>query len=79
MARDDDKNPVVALREIAREWDRIEGATARRPVVLHNLITSRAVPELVLEAGADAVRTRVGHSFIKATMAEHGAFTEADV
>jgi phosphomannomutase len=37
------------------------------------MITSRAVPELVTELGGTPVRTRVGHSFIKATMAETGA------
>ncbi len=41
--------------------------------VVHNLITSRAVPEVVREHGGTPVRTRVGHSFIKATMAESGA------
>ena len=41
--------------------------------VIHNLITSRAVPEIIIENGGVPVRTRVGHSFIKATMAEHGA------
>jgi phosphomannomutase len=41
--------------------------------VIHNLITSRAVPELVRELGGVPVRTRVGHSFIKATMAETDA------
>lgn len=41
--------------------------------MIHNLITSRAVPELVAEHGGRAVRTRVGHSFIKQTMAETGA------
>ncbi len=41
--------------------------------VIHNLITSRAVPEIILENGGLPVRTRVGHSFIKATMAEQGA------
>jgi phosphomannomutase len=41
--------------------------------VIHNLITSRAVPELVTELGGKPVRTRVGHSFIKQTMAETGA------
>jgi len=37
------------------------------------LITSRAVPEIVLEHGGTPVRTRVGHSFIKATMAQSNA------
>lgn len=41
--------------------------------VVHNLITSRAVPEIVTEAGGVPVRTRVGHSFIKQVMAESGA------
>jgi phosphomannomutase len=59
---------LVALREIAKEQ-----AAGREPVVIHNLITSRVVPELVTRAGAVPVRTRVGHSFIKATMAETGA------
>lgn len=41
--------------------------------VVHNLITSKAVPEIVREAGGEPVRTRVGHSFIKAVMADTGA------
>lgn len=41
--------------------------------VVHNLITSKAVPEVVREAGGVPVRTRVGHSFIKGVMAETGA------
>ena len=41
--------------------------------IIHNLITSRAVPELIEEHGGNAVRTRVGHSYIKAQMAEHSA------
>ncbi len=52
----------------ARELERHPGS-----VVIHNLITSRAVPEIVTELGGTPVRTRVGHSFIKATMAETGA------
>lgn len=55
---------LIAARELAKE----PGAT-----VIHNLITSRAVPEIVSELGGTPVRTRVGHSFIKATMAETGA------
>lgn len=55
---------LIAARELAKE----PGAT-----VIHNLITSRAVPEIVRERGGTAVRTRVGHSYIKATMAETGA------
>jgi phosphomannomutase len=55
---------LIAARELARE----PGAT-----VIHNLITSRAVPEIIKENGGTPVRTRVGHSFIKAKMAETGA------
>lgn len=55
---------LVAERELARQ----PGAT-----VIHNLITSRAVPELVTERGGTPVRSRVGHSYIKALMAETGA------
>jgi phosphomannomutase len=59
---------LVAHREIAKEK-----AAGRPATVIHNLITSRVVPEVITEAGGTAVRTRVGHSFIKATMADHGA------
>ncbi len=55
---------LIAARELARE----PGAT-----VIHNLITSRAVPEVIAEHGGTAVRSRVGHSFIKQVMAETGA------
>jgi phosphomannomutase len=55
---------LIASRELARE----PGTT-----VIHNLITSRAVPELISSRGGTPVRTRVGHSFIKAKMAETNA------
>jgi phosphomannomutase len=55
---------LIAVRELARE----PGAT-----IIHNLITSRAVPEIVAASGGKPVRTRVGHSFIKAEMAGTGA------
>jgi phosphomannomutase len=55
---------LIATRELAHE----PGA-----VVIHNLITSRAVPEIIAENGGTPVRTRVGHSFIKAEMARTGA------
>ena len=48
--------------------DRAGGGT-----VIHNLICSKAVPEVVREHGGEPVRTRVGHSFIKQVMAETGA------
>ena len=41
--------------------------------ILHNLICSRTVRETIEAAGGIAIRTRVGHSFIKARMAETGA------
>ncbi|WP_328405386.1 phosphomannomutase/phosphoglucomutase [Nocardia sp. NBC_00403] len=55
---------LVAERELTKE----PGA-----VIIHNLITSHAVPELVTELGGTPVRTRVGHSFIKQEMAATGA------
>jgi len=42
-------------------------------VILHNLITSRVVPEVIRQYGGTPIRTRVGHSFIKQVMAETGA------
>src|SRR3954447_9780510 len=41
--------------------------------IIYNLICSKAVPEIVRENGGEPVRTRVGHSFIKAVMADTGA------
>ena len=41
--------------------------------ILHNLICSRAVPEVIREHGGVPIRTKVGHSFIKQIMAETGA------
>ncbi|QCU78832.1 phosphomannomutase/phosphoglucomutase [Citricoccus sp. SGAir0253] len=69
---------LVARREIARAkaGDTVNGtvhAPEAEPVVIHNLITSRAVPELVAAEGGRAVKTRVGHSFIKAVMAQEKA------
>jgi phosphomannomutase len=55
---------LIAARELAKA----PGAT-----VIHNVITSRSVPEVVRESGGRPVRTRVGHSFIKAEMARTGA------
>ncbi|MFS8096480.1 phosphomannomutase/phosphoglucomutase [Lentzea alba] len=69
---DENGNPVspsaitalVAVRELAKD----PGGT-----IIHNLITSHAVPEIVKEHGGQPVRTRVGHSFIKEEMAKTGA------
>jgi phosphomannomutase len=55
---------LIAQRELAKH----PGAP-----IIHNLITSAAVPEVITENGGVPVRTRVGHSFIKARMAETGA------
>ena len=55
---------LIATRELAKN----PGSN-----IIHNLITSKAVREVVLENGGTPVRTRVGHSFIKATMAETNA------
>ncbi|KNB54322.1 phosphomannomutase/phosphoglucomutase [Streptomyces caatingaensis] len=55
---------LVAARELAKH----PGGT-----VIHNLITSHSVPEVVREHGGEPVRTRVGHSFIKQEMARTGA------
>jgi phosphomannomutase len=55
---------LIAARELAKH----PGAT-----IIHNVITSSVVPEVVREQGGTPVRTRVGHSFIKAEMARTGA------
>jgi phosphomannomutase len=59
---------AVTAMVAVRELDRHPGST-----VIHNLITSHAVPEIVAENGGAPVRTRVGHSFIKAEMARTNA------
>ncbi|MEU2272214.1 phosphomannomutase/phosphoglucomutase [Streptomyces olindensis] len=56
---------LVASRELARHGG--------KGTIIHNLITSWSVPEVVKEHGGTPVRTRVGHSFIKAEMARTGA------
>ncbi|CAM3623217.1 phosphomannomutase/phosphoglucomutase [Kibdelosporangium persicum] len=55
---------LVATRELAKD----PGST-----IIYNLITSKAVPEIVAEHGGKPVRTRVGHSFIKQEMARTDA------
>jgi phosphomannomutase len=55
---------LVAVRELAKH----PGSA-----VIHNLITSRAVPEIIAENGGRPIRSRVGHSFIKAEMARSNA------
>ena len=55
---------MIAVQELKRE----PGAT-----IVRNIITSRTVPEVVAENGGRCVTTRVGHTFVKAAMAENGA------
>ena len=82
LAFDGDADRVFLVDETARA---ISGSLttamvarsilAKHPgaTILHNLICSKTVPEVVAENGGTAVRTRVGHSFIKQVMAETGA------
>ena len=82
LAFDGDADRVFLVDETARA---ISGSLttamvarsilAKHPgaTILHNLICSKTVPEVVAESGGTAVRTRVGHSFIKQLMAETGA------
>jgi phosphomannomutase len=62
--------PGSTTTAIIAEWflESAPGST-----VVHNLICSKAVPEIVLAAGGLPVRTKVGHSYIKQVMAETGA------
>jgi phosphomannomutase len=55
---------LVAVRELKK---------SPGSAIIHNLITSKAVAEIVREHGGVPVRSRVGHSFIKATMGETNA------
>ena len=55
---------LVGTREVAKE-----AGQGREATIVYNVISSAAVPELIGEAGGTAVRTRVGHSFIKGEMA----------
>jgi phosphomannomutase len=59
---------LVASREIAKQR-----AAGREATIVYNVISSAAVPAIIAEEGGRPVRTRVGHSFIKAQMAEHDA------
>ncbi|MEY4434723.1 MAG: phosphomannomutase/phosphoglucomutase [Actinomycetota bacterium] len=61
---------IVARREIAREKTQNPGAPV---TVLHNLLTSNVVAEVITADGAKPVRTKVGHSLIKDKMAETNA------
>jgi phosphomannomutase len=82
LAFDGDADRVFLIDELGQP---VSGSTTtamvaavmlgRHPgaTVLYNLICSKAVPEVIVESGGVPVRTRVGHSYIKATMAETGA------
>jgi phosphomannomutase len=65
---DDVSGSILTALVAAAMLDREPGAK-----VVHNLICSWAVPEVIREHGGEPVRTRVGHSFIKRVMAETGA------
>jgi phosphomannomutase len=82
LAFDGDADRVFVVDELGRG---LSGSTTtallatnvlrRHPgaTILHNLICSRAVPEVIREHGGVPVRTQVGHSFIKQLMADTGA------
>jgi phosphomannomutase len=82
LAFDGDADRVFVVDEAGRG---LSGSTttamlaanllAKHPgaTILHNLICSRAVPEVIRERGGVPVRTKVGHSFIKQVMADTGA------
>jgi phosphomannomutase len=55
---------LIATRELAREPE---------AAIVYNVITSQAVPEIIREHGGEPIRCRVGHSFMKAKMAEYDA------
>ena len=55
---------LIAVRELKRN----PGAS-----IIYNLISSKAVPEIILENGGKPVRSRVGHSYIKSLMAQTSA------
>lgn len=69
---DEKGNPVSPSAICAIVAERYLAEHPGAPII-HNLITSKTVPEIITENGGVPVRTRVGHSFIKAQMAEHGA------
>jgi len=82
LAFDGDADRVFAVDAAGRPVDSsLVGALVASRVlrqqpgatVLHNLICSRSVPEAIVAAGGTPLRTRVGHSFIKAEMARTGA------
>ena len=69
----DEKGDVVSPSTLTALIADRELAKHPRSTIIHNLITSKSVPEVVVENGGIPVKTRVGHSFIKGTMAETNA------
>jgi phosphomannomutase len=69
---DDVGNPLPGstITAMVAKWFLAEASGAS---IVHNLICSKAVPEIVAAAGGTPVRTRVGHSYIKQVMADTGA------
>ncbi|RUQ20929.1 MULTISPECIES: phosphomannomutase/phosphoglucomutase [Kocuria] len=66
---------AIAALVAEREIERAQAAGEAEPAIIYNLITSKAVPQLVEAKGGRPIKTRVGHSFIKAVMAkERGVF-----
>lgn len=59
---------MIGINEIKHFHDK-----KSKPIILHNLVTSRSVPEILHKKGAVTFETKVGHSFIKAEMAKTGA------
>jgi phosphomannomutase len=74
----DEKGQLVSPSALAaivskREIERVKALGEEEIVVLHNLLTSRSVEEIISASGAKPIRTKVGHSLIKDQMAETGA------
>ncbi|OHF37241.1 phosphomannomutase/phosphoglucomutase [Corynebacterium sp. HMSC074A01] len=69
----DERGEPVSASSISALIARRTLATHPGATIIHNLITSQAVPEIIAEHGGTPVRTRVGHSYIKAEMARTGA------
>jgi phosphomannomutase len=74
----DEKGEAVSPSAVAaivskREIERVKALGENNITVLHNLLTSRYVEEVIAKAGAKPIRTKVGHSLIKDEMADTGA------
>lgn len=74
----DEKGQAVSPSAVAaivskREIERVSQAGEKNITVLHNLLTSKSVEEVIKASGANPVRTKVGHSLIKDEMAATGA------